>query len=175
MRLVCIQNSSLLVYRKSQKVSASYCIPFQHSSGKNQPVGGFRPPPACLGLRYHKIGLIQGQPSGNSDGKSPGTWVESRCKASGGVVRGGGCWCLELTHAQLLLEVNIYKTIWRIECSRYCCGLYIMDFFQLFLWTEELQIFEVDWTLVFKEGSGICQFCKASSSNFISQQMQIQP
>ena len=45
MRLVCIQNSSLLVYRKSQKVSASYCIPFQHSSGKNQPVGGFRPPP----------------------------------------------------------------------------------------------------------------------------------
>ena len=53
MRLVCIQNSSLLVYRKSQKVSASYCIPFQHSSGKNQPVGGFRPPPpACLGLTY---------------------------------------------------------------------------------------------------------------------------
>ena len=55
MRLVCIQNSSLLVYRKSQKVSASYCIPFQHSSGKNQPVGGFRPPPpppACLGLRF---------------------------------------------------------------------------------------------------------------------------
>ena len=36
---------AVLVYRKSQKVSASYCIPFQHSSGKNQPVGGFRPPP----------------------------------------------------------------------------------------------------------------------------------
>ena len=50
MGLVCIQNSSLLVYSKSQKVSASYCLPFQHSRGKNQPVGGFRPPPACLGL-----------------------------------------------------------------------------------------------------------------------------
>ena len=48
MRLVCIQNSSLLVYRKSQKVSASYCIPFQHSSGKNQPVGGIRPPPGLF-------------------------------------------------------------------------------------------------------------------------------
>ena len=52
MGLVCIQNSSLLVYSKSQKVSASYCLPFRHSRGKNQPVGGFRPPPpACLGLR----------------------------------------------------------------------------------------------------------------------------
>ena len=52
MGLVCIQNSSLLVYSKSQKVSASYCLPFRHSRGKNQPVGGFRPPPppACLGL-----------------------------------------------------------------------------------------------------------------------------
>ena len=52
MGLVCIQNSSLLVYSKSQKVSASYCLAFQHSRGKNQPVGGFRPPPppACLGL-----------------------------------------------------------------------------------------------------------------------------
>ena len=44
MGLVCIQNSSLLVYSKSQKVSASYCLAFQHSRGKNQPVGGFRPP-----------------------------------------------------------------------------------------------------------------------------------
>ena len=54
MGLVCIQNSSLLVYSKSQKVSASYCLPFRHSRGKNQPVGGFRPPPppACLGLKY---------------------------------------------------------------------------------------------------------------------------
>ena len=40
MGLVCIQNSSLLVYSKSQKVSASYCLAFQHSRGKNQPVGG---------------------------------------------------------------------------------------------------------------------------------------
>ena len=48
MGLVCIQNSSLLVYSKSQKVSASYCLPFQHSRGKNQPVGGFRPPPPGL-------------------------------------------------------------------------------------------------------------------------------
>ena len=54
MGLVCIQNSSLLVYSKSQKVSASYCLPFQHSRGKNQPVGGFRPPPACLGLSLDK-------------------------------------------------------------------------------------------------------------------------
>ena len=45
MGLPCIQNSSLLAYSKSQKVSASYCLPFQHSRGKNQPVGGFRPPP----------------------------------------------------------------------------------------------------------------------------------
>ena len=44
MGLVCVQNSSLLVYSKSQKVSASYCLPFQHSRGKNQPVGGFLPP-----------------------------------------------------------------------------------------------------------------------------------
>ena len=56
MRLVYIQNSSLLVYRKSQKVSASYCILFQHSSGKNQPVGGFRPPPP--GLFRVKIPVI---------------------------------------------------------------------------------------------------------------------
>ena len=51
MGLVCIQNSSLLVYGKSQKVSASYCLPFQHSRGKNQPVGGLPPPPTCSGLR----------------------------------------------------------------------------------------------------------------------------
>ena len=62
MGLVCIQNSSLLVYSKSQKVSASYCLLFQHSRGKNQPVGGFRPPPACLGLsntnqNLHKVKL----------------------------------------------------------------------------------------------------------------------
>ena len=50
MGLICIQNSSLLVYGKSQKVSAPYCLPFQHSRGKNQPVGGFQPPRACLGL-----------------------------------------------------------------------------------------------------------------------------
>ena len=37
-------DSSLLVYSKSQKVSASYCLPFQHSRGKNQAVSGFRPP-----------------------------------------------------------------------------------------------------------------------------------
>ena len=52
MGLVCIQNSSLLVYSKSQKVSVSYCLLFQHSRGKNQPLGGFRPPPACLGLKF---------------------------------------------------------------------------------------------------------------------------
>ena len=51
MGLVCNQNSSLLVYSKSYKVWASHCLPFQHSRGKNQPVGGFRPPLACLGLR----------------------------------------------------------------------------------------------------------------------------
>ena len=48
MGLVCIQNSSLLVYSKSQKVSASYCLPFRHSRGKNQPVGGFHPPPGLF-------------------------------------------------------------------------------------------------------------------------------
>ena len=61
MGLVCIQNSSLLVYSKSQKVSASYCLPFRHSRGKNQPVGGFRPPPpACLGLNIVALYLAGG-------------------------------------------------------------------------------------------------------------------
>ena len=48
MGLVCIQNSSLLIYSESHKVWASYCLPFQHSRGKNQPVGGFRQPPPGL-------------------------------------------------------------------------------------------------------------------------------
>ena len=51
MGLVCIQNSSLLVYSKSQKVSVSYCLPFQHSRGKNQSVGGFRPPPGLFRVK----------------------------------------------------------------------------------------------------------------------------
>ena len=34
------------------------CLPFQHSRGKNQPVGGFRPPsPACLGLSIYAVKL----------------------------------------------------------------------------------------------------------------------
>ena len=49
--MVCIQNSSLLVYSKSQKVSASYYLPFQHSRGKNQPVCGFRPPPGLFRVK----------------------------------------------------------------------------------------------------------------------------
>ena len=44
--------------------------------GQKAPLGG-------TGLRYHKIGLIPGQPSGNSDDKNPGAWVKSRCKALG--------------------------------------------------------------------------------------------
>ena len=35
---------------KSQKVSASYHLPFQHCRGKNQPVADSAPP-ACLGLK----------------------------------------------------------------------------------------------------------------------------
>ena len=61
MGLVCIQNSSLLVYSKSQKVSASYCLPFQHSRGKNQPVNGFHPPPPGLlrvKERVHALPLL---------------------------------------------------------------------------------------------------------------------
>ena len=57
MGLVCIQNSSLLVYSKSQKVSASYCLPFRHSRGKNQPVGGFRPPPGLFRVKSYNTGL----------------------------------------------------------------------------------------------------------------------
>ena len=59
-------------------------------------------------FRYHKIGLIPGQPLGNSDSKNPGTWVESRFKAPR-VFRGGGCWCLELAHAQLLQKSTYTK------------------------------------------------------------------
>ena len=55
MGLVCIQNESLLVYSKSQNVSASYCLPFQHSGGKNQPVGGFRPPPGLFLRKSEKF------------------------------------------------------------------------------------------------------------------------
>ena len=44
MGLVCTQNESVLVYGKSQEVSASHCLPFQHSRGKSQPLGRFRPP-----------------------------------------------------------------------------------------------------------------------------------
>ena len=51
MGLVCIQNSSLLVYSKSQKVSASYCLPFQHSRGKNQPVPPCPPPPSLFSVK----------------------------------------------------------------------------------------------------------------------------
>ena len=42
---VCIQNSSLLVYSKSLKVSAEYCLPFQHSKGKNKHGADSAPPP----------------------------------------------------------------------------------------------------------------------------------
>ena len=57
MRLVCIQNSSLLVYSKSQKVSASYCLPFQHSRGKKQPVGG-SPPPGLFRVKCMRRKLL---------------------------------------------------------------------------------------------------------------------
>ena len=43
MRLVCIENESLLVYSKNHKVWASYWVPFQHRRRKNHPVGGFCP------------------------------------------------------------------------------------------------------------------------------------
>ena len=39
------------------------------------------------------------------------------------------------------LEVNIHKTIRRIECSHYCCGLSSSYFYG----TEELQIFDVNF------------------------------
>ena len=40
-------------YIKSHKVLASYCSPFQHSTGKEQPVGGLlpTPPPSSRFLR----------------------------------------------------------------------------------------------------------------------------
>ena len=44
MEPVCVKNSSLLLYSKSHKVWAFYCLPFQQRRGNNQPVGGFRPP-----------------------------------------------------------------------------------------------------------------------------------
>ena len=79
MGLVCIQNSSLLVYSKSQKVSASHCLPFQHSRGKNQPVGGFCPP-ACLGLSLTCRNILGG-------------WLIKACSGKSGEnaesVRGG--------------------------------------------------------------------------------------
>ena len=54
MGLVCIQNSSLLVYSKSQKVSTSYCLLFQHSRGKKQPVGDS--PPGLFRVKYSCFG-----------------------------------------------------------------------------------------------------------------------
>ena len=58
MGLICIQNSSLLIYSKyiSHKVWASYCLPFQHSGGKNQPVGGFPPGLFRVKLLYKLYG-----------------------------------------------------------------------------------------------------------------------
>ena len=80
MGLVCIQNSSLLVYSKSQKVSASYCLPFRHSRGKNQPVGGFRPPPpACLGLNQS---FVDGEMS-ISQRQAVITLIEKKVKIKG--------------------------------------------------------------------------------------------
>ena len=58
MGLVCIQNSSLLVYIVSQKVSASCCLPFQHSRGKNQSVGGFHPPPPGKNKKFKKLSEV---------------------------------------------------------------------------------------------------------------------
>ena len=69
-------------------------------------------------FRYYKIGLFPGKPSGNSDGKNPGTWVESRLKAPG-----VGMLVLGTGSCTTPLEVNIHKTIRRMECSCYCCGL----------------------------------------------------
>ena len=41
-------NESLSEYSKSQKVSASYCLPSQHSKGKNQRADSVHPPPPDL-------------------------------------------------------------------------------------------------------------------------------
>ena len=71
-------------------------------------------------LRYHKVGLIPGQPSDKSGGKNPRTWVQSP-----GVVRGGGCWCLELTHAQLLQKSTYTKLSdeWNVHVTVLVCNL----------------------------------------------------
>ena len=58
MGLVCIQNENLLVYSKSQKVSASFGLPFQHSRGKNLPVGGIRPPPGLFRVNYNMVAVV---------------------------------------------------------------------------------------------------------------------
>ena len=70
MGLICIENESLLVYSKGQKVSASYCLPFQHSREKNQPVGGSPSPPPPPGLlrvktdssEFEKTHMLQNAP-----------------------------------------------------------------------------------------------------------------
>ena len=54
MGLVFIQNENLLVYSETQKVLASYCLPFQHSRGKNQPVDEFHPPPLSGLFRFKR-------------------------------------------------------------------------------------------------------------------------
>ena len=71
-------------------------------------------------LRYHKIGLIPGQPSGNLDGKNPGTW--SKVGAKPRVPSEERDLMLGIDSCTPALELNMHKTIRRIECSRYCCG-----------------------------------------------------
>ena len=112
-------------------------------------------------LRYHKIGLVPGQPLGNSDGKNPSTWVESRCKAAG-VVRGGGCRCLELTHAKLLQKSTYTKLSdeQNVHVTAVVCNLIVHHGFLpvIFMGPKNFKYLRsTEHLQVFKEGGGVCQ------------------
>ena len=119
-------------------------------------------------LRYHKIGQIPSNHQAIQMVKVP--VPGSKVGASPWGRPGRRMLVLGIDSCTTALEVNIHKTIRRIECPRYCCGLKSNSTSWLssshFYGTEELQIFEVDLTLVFKEVPLLAILTRNISSKF---------